>query len=161
VRSARAKNVKSWADAWAGIFFMVLGAGGCLFSVYNYRLGTPANMGPGFFPAVVGAVVCLLGIAIFLLALGEPEKTRAANPDEAGAGRVFATLGAIFASVIAFALLLRPFGLVVSIFVMVFISRLVRWGSWLELLVLGAVLTVIAYFIFVVGLEMPLRMVPW
>lgn len=160
MRSAKPRNIpiKSWADAWAGLFFIVLGAGALLFSIYNYRLGTPASMGPGFFPALVGAVICLLGVGIILTSLGVP-----ASPptDQSGTRYVLATIGAIITSVVAFALLLRPFGLVVSIFVMVFISRLVRWGGWLELLVLAVVLTAIAYLIFVVGLDMTLRVVPW
>jgi hypothetical protein len=151
---------RSRPDMWAGIFFAVLGAAAFVFSLHGLRLGTPAHMGPGFFPAVVSAVVCLLGIVILLLSLGGKAAPQA-EPENTRVGYMFATLGAILAAILAFALLLRPLGLVVSIFVLVIVARLVRWGSWREILTLGATLALIAYLIFVVGLNMPLRVVPW
>jgi hypothetical protein len=153
-------SIRSSADAWSGIFFAVLGAAAFIFTILKYRLGTPSNMGPGYFPAMVGAVIFLLGLAIFVSSL--ERVTEAAAPaakDKSGSG--IAALVTVLAAVFAFALLLRPLGLIVSIWVMVVIARLVRMGSWIELLALAITLSAIGYLIFVLGLDMPFRLVPW
>ena len=99
-------SIKSWPDAWSGAFFALLGGGASIYSMLAYRLGTPASMGPGFFPALVGAVICLLGIVIFLLSLGAP----ASEPGKAEGGHVgyiFATLAVVTVAILGFALLLQ------------------------------------------------------
>lgn len=153
-------SIKSWPDAWSGAFFAVLGGSASIYSMLAYRLGTPASMGPGFFPALVGAVICLLGVMIFVFSIGVPA-SEPKNAEGERIGYIFATLAVVTVAILGFALLLRPIGLVPSVFVLVLLSRLVRRGSLLELLVLGAVLSAIAYLIFVVGLAMPMRVGPW
>jgi hypothetical protein len=157
--TARRFAIKSPTDAWSGVFFIVLGGGAFLFTLLSYRLGSPANMGPGFFPALVGALVGLLGLALFARSV----RPSAAPAETSGDGEAFGLrpLVSVLAAVIGFAILLRPFGLIVSLVVLVVVARLARMGTWLEMLVLTAVVTAIALLIFVVGLNMPFRVVPW
>src|SRR5690606_29020378 len=56
-------RIRNHRDFWSGIMFLVLGA---LFVIFSqaYQLGTPARMGPGFFPTMLGVLMALLGAAI-------------------------------------------------------------------------------------------------
>lgn len=140
-------------DLAAGLFFLLLGGGALVYAVASYRLGSPSRMGPGFFPALVGAVTGLIGAAILVRARLTASAASDGAPD---LRREVATLASILLAVVAFGLMLKPFGLVVSLVVMTVLARLTRLGTWLELATLAAVLVAIAYVIFVLGLRMPI-----
>jgi len=48
-------------DLLAGLIYIVVGAAAFVMA-HAYRMGTPLQMGPGFFPALVGVVLILLGL---------------------------------------------------------------------------------------------------
>ena len=54
-------HIKNQQDFWAGIMFIVIGVGFALFSE-SYDMGTPARMGPGYFPFWLGVCLALLEI---------------------------------------------------------------------------------------------------
>ncbi len=56
-------RIRNQRDFWSGVMFLALGV---LFVIFSqaYQLGTPARMGPGFFPAMLGALMALLGLGI-------------------------------------------------------------------------------------------------
>lgn len=41
--------------------FMAFGGFFCLYSVYNYNIGTAFRMGPGYFPMLLGGFLFFLG----------------------------------------------------------------------------------------------------
>lgn len=149
----QAGNVIRVRDLWAGLLFVVLGSGAAIFAALNYRLGTPSSMGPGFFPMLVGIAVAGTGLGVMIQGLVLRELF------ERGGGSLRA-LVAVTAGVLAFAALLRPFGLIVSVAILVVIARLARPGRWRETAVLAAVITVLAIAVFVFGLQMPLKVLP-
>ncbi|MCZ7561222.1 MAG: tripartite tricarboxylate transporter TctB family protein [Burkholderiaceae bacterium] len=61
-------RIRNQRDFWSGVMFLVLGV---LFVIFSqaYQLGTPARMGPGFFPTMLGALMALLGLGIAWRAL--------------------------------------------------------------------------------------------
>ena len=44
--------------------FMAFGGFFCLYSVYNYNIGTAFRMGPGYFPMLLGGFLFFLGFLI-------------------------------------------------------------------------------------------------
>ena len=56
-------RIRNHRDFWSGIMFLAMGV---LFTIFSqaYQLGTPARMGPGFFPTMLGVLMALLGVAI-------------------------------------------------------------------------------------------------
>ncbi len=84
----------------------------------KYRVGTLERMGPGFFPAAVGAVLALVGVAIVLTAApasgGSGERVR---PEWRG-------WGGIVGGILAFIVLGAHGGLVPATFAIVFVSAL-------------------------------------
>src|SRR5262249_29096690 len=67
-------RIRSPKDCWAGLIFSEVG-GGCVLLAQQYRLGEMHRMGPAMFPALVCAMLGVLGAIIALRAFacdGEP-----------------------------------------------------------------------------------------
>jgi hypothetical protein len=79
----------------------------------GYNMGSAQHMGPGYFPLIISAVLVLLGLSIVVFAL-----RRAGTIPRFRWRPAIASLG----SVLAFALLIRSFGLVPAVFATVFVS---------------------------------------
>jgi hypothetical protein len=128
-----------------GIAFMVL--------AQRYRLGTPARMGPGFFPTILGGVLVALGLSLTVPALirsGEPLPRFRLRP-----------LLSILAAVIVFALLLQPLGFVLAAVILVLIGGFADPElPPVETLGLALLLTVFSVGIFVALLGLPLPLWP-
>ena len=140
-------------DGLAGLVFVGLG----LFALAvasDYPLGTARNMGPGYFPIMLGGVLVLLGLAIAGKAL-----LRASEPIGAWALR---PLVMVSAAVVAFALLVRPLGLAVATTVLVAVGSLgARDFSLLRVVVLSVALVALSGAIFIRALGLPFSLWPW
>ncbi|WP_020202532.1 MULTISPECIES: tripartite tricarboxylate transporter TctB family protein [Cupriavidus] len=129
----------------------------------QYRTGTLAHMGPGFFPVAVGTLLALVGVMIALSARGE--KAAAAPvpghdhshglPDLRGC--VCIVLG-----VLAFLLLGKYGGLIPATFAIVFISALGdRSNTIKQAIVLALAMCVIAAVVFWWALQLQLPLFTW
>jgi hypothetical protein len=130
--------------------------GGLLFSWYaatNYDMGTLRRMGPGMFPAALGITLALFGMAIAIPAFFKPGPKvtiRIWTP-------LFIMLG-----VGAFALMIRPFGLLPAIVAVTVLSSFAELRVRpVSLFLLCAVLCVMSWLIFSVGLGLPMAMYRW
>lgn len=56
-------RIRNGKDFWAGLMFAGFGLAFMLIS-YSYRMGSVARMGPGYFPAVLGGLLALLGAIV-------------------------------------------------------------------------------------------------
>jgi hypothetical protein len=139
-------------DTLGGLCLIALG----LFAWWessHYELGTLRRMGPGFLPIVISIVI--LGCGVMQIAgslIGNDETVERPN---------LRALLAATGSVIVFALALRPLGLVIATVGLVLAVNLA--GSslpWRSLVALNIVLFAIVFGIFVLGLGMPLPLVP-
>lgn len=139
-------------DLWAGVMFAGIGLA-ALFLAFGYQIGRPERMGPGFFPAVVGGLLVLTGLALAVRGL-----LREGTPVELMSPRVFVAI----LSVVAFALLIRPAGLIVAVVACVLISSGAGRGVRIvETLVLTVVLTAGVWLVFRVGLGIPIPVWPF
>ncbi|MDB5511411.1 MAG: rane protein [Enterovirga sp.] len=145
-------RIKSPKDLGAGFLFLVLG-GGFAALAPGYSLGTPARIGPGFFPFLLGLILAGLGLVILARAVavnGEPLPATDVRP-----------LGKLLLAMCLFGVLLRPLGLVGSIVVLVLV------GGWAgrdfrlkEAVLLAAGLAIASAILFVQGLGVPLPLWP-
>lgn len=139
-------------DLLAGLMFMAWGIAGLWFG-RNYAIGTTLRMGPGYMPFLLCAGLVLLGGAIAIKgALSEGERlTR----------WPFWPLVVITASVVAFAVLIEPAGLIVATVVIVVLGASCGPDFRLiEALVLAAGLAAGAIALFVYGLKLPMAIWP-
>ena len=139
-------------EFWSGILFASVGVI-AVYLAYDYDIGRPARMGPGFFPLIVGALLIAVGVTLVgvsLVSVGQK-----VSPISS---RVFVAI----LSVIAFAFLIRPAGLIVAVAATVWISSIAGRGFRLiELILLPAGLAIAVWLIFRVGLGMPVPVLPF
>ncbi|MBI5066858.1 MAG: tripartite tricarboxylate transporter TctB family protein [Deltaproteobacteria bacterium] len=153
-RARRLGAIRDAKDFWSGVMCMgfalaaiVLGRG--------YPLGSPASMGPGMFPMILGGCLGLLGLVCSLRAM------RPRKPVAHIARIQPRPVLLVLASVVAYGVTLPKAGLVVASMLLVIISRLAAPGfRWLEVTVFGAILTLGCVLVFVVGLKMPVPIWP-
>jgi hypothetical protein len=119
----------------------------------NYRFGTPARMGPGFFPTILGGILAALGLTLAIPALVR-------NGDRLAFPRL-RPMAAILIAIIVFALLLAPLGFVIAAAALVLISGLAD-PELRPLENIGLTLFLIAFSvaIFVVTLGLPISLWP-
>lgn len=139
------------ADMIVGSAFSLLGLGIFFYARSNYDMGELTNMGSGFFPAILGITMALLGLIVTISSIGIQAPKREFNIRTT----FFVTL-----SIIAFALLIERLGALPAIFALVLIASLAeKRSSWPKKLLLAAVLFCIAYLIFKVMLSMNFSLV--
>lgn len=97
--------IKDQRDFWAGLMFMAFGGFFCLYSVYNYNIGTAFRMGPGYFPMLLGGFLFFLGFLI----TAKSVLFKSSEEDGGKFGKFdWYNFFVILGSVTIFAVLLRP-----------------------------------------------------
>ena len=137
-------------DLAAGLALAALG-GAFVWGALDLPLGTARRMGPGYLPLVVGGAAILIGLLVAGAAFGR-------------AGRIppveWRPFLGVLAGLAAFALAIRPLGLLPAIVVAVLASATADARSRpLPALALALFLAVTAHLVFIVALRLPL--VPW
>ncbi|MGY8527032.1 tripartite tricarboxylate transporter TctB family protein [Paracidovorax citrulli] len=144
-------RIRSQKDFASGLMFVLVGLG---FSwvARGYTMGSAAKMGPGYFPFLLGLVLAGLGALVLLGSLSSKgEEDTLARWD-------IKILLWILGSVVLFGLLLKPLGMVLSVFILVLISSAASHEfSWKGALLNGVVLVLISMgaFVYGINLQMP------
>jgi putative tricarboxylic transport membrane protein len=145
-------SIRSQKDFWCGVVFFAIGIA-FLVIARNYRLGTAARMGPGFFPTILGGVLAGLGLLLAVPAIicdGDAFPRLHLRP-----------LLTILAAIVIFALLLQPLGFVLAAVVLVLIGGFADPELRpVESAGLALLLTAFSVGIFVVLLGLPLNLWP-
>jgi hypothetical protein len=141
-------------DFYTGVMFFIFGAV-AMFFAEDYKIGTAANMGPGYFPCALVAFLAVLGVLIVMRSL-----LWAKGPHESPVFH-FRSLFLVLSSVVLFGLLLQPLGLLVSTTVLVVLSsRASHEFRWKETLLNATALIVIVLVVFVYFLDFPVPIWP-
>ena len=56
-------RIRSQSDFWCGLLFVAIGVAAMVMA-RNYRMGSAARMGPGYFPTMLGGLLTLLGLTL-------------------------------------------------------------------------------------------------
>ncbi len=140
-------------NALVGLMYMV-GGSGFAWAASHYPIGTSARIGPGFFPVGIGLALVAMGIWVMVASF------RAGNQGFVE-GWKLRPLFAVVAAVIAFAALIEPAGLIVSICALVVIASLAHSPfSWRSIGGLLFVLIPMTLGIFVLLLRLPMSVLP-
>jgi len=142
-------------DALAGSVFIGFGLFFALVST-TYDVGSPLNMGPGYFPLVLGGVLVLLAEAIvvkgFVAGDGEP------------IGPIpWRSAALIVAAIVFFGVTVRGLGLVPSLFIATLLTAFAgnRIGAISATVIAGG-LMILCVLIFVVALQLRISLIgPW
>jgi hypothetical protein len=151
---------------WGGVLFIVIGGMFALIAkglrlgdnvlLAGYAMGTPARMGPGFFPFYLGLMLVILGMIIASTGLKHH------GGDD---GRVekfhWGPILYVLLSVVMFGLLLKPIGMLLAGLLLVIGASLGSHEFKLKnVVILGLALTVFCAFVFVGGLKLPIPLCP-
>ncbi len=146
--------IRNPKDFWSGVLFLVLGLGFLIIG-QEYSFGTARRMGPAFFPTLLAAILCIIGVAVILrgiLTRGEPITGFALK------GLVMVTV-----SCVVFGIIVRGAGLVAAVAVLTLVSAIASVHFKLKntiimMVVLGAFCAVV--FVKALGLPIPI-LGPW
>jgi hypothetical protein len=145
-------KIRAQSDFWCGLFFLAVGVAFAVFA-QEYRVGSAARMGPGYFPTLLGGLLALLGLSLALPAFvfeGEKFPRLHLRP-----------LLAILVSIMVFALLLDPLGFVFAAAGLILVGGLADPDlGLLESVGLALFLVAFSTGLFVALLGMPLHLWP-
>jgi putative tricarboxylic transport membrane protein len=151
-------------DFWGGVCFAAIGL---LFLVIargvpglsflpGYTMGTPARMGPAFFPFWLGTILFILGAVIAIR--GMRTKGGAAGQLEKWHWKPLVT---VLSSIVAFGLLLKIIGMLLSGVLLVIGASFGSHEFRLKpTLILAVFLVIFSALVFVVGLKLPIPLCP-
>jgi hypothetical protein len=134
-------------DVWAGI--MLIGTGAVSIIVArNYAFGTALRMGPGYFPSVLGGLLCLFGLYLVAAGLRRKEKIEGTWSLRA--------LVVVPLALVLFGLLMEHAGFIPALVVLIFGSALAgKDFKFVEVLLLAIGLTAFSVVLFIWGLGLP------
>ncbi|CAO3425824.1 tripartite tricarboxylate transporter TctB family protein [Azospirillum doebereinerae] len=146
-------SIRNTSDFVSGLALVAVG-GGALFAARDYAMGTAFRMGPGYFPALLGGLLALLGIAISLRALWIDEGNRMG-------GVAWRPLVLVLGGVLSFSAALGVLGLALASLLALTVSALATHDvrHW-EVPVLSLGLSGFSLVVFVYGLGLPIKIWP-
>jgi len=137
-----------------GAMYVGIGAGVSAIAS-SYEMGTPASIGPGFFPFWLGIVLAVLG-AITLVG-----SFRQTTGHARIGGLDLRSSLLVFGSIVIFGFAINPLGLVVTVALVVLISSAASHEfSWLAALVNATVMSLICLALFGYGLALQFPLWP-
>ncbi len=147
-------RIDNTRDATVGGLY-VLAGGVITLAAAGYPRGTPAEMGPGFFPFWLGVVLVGLGLLVLVRSLLERgEKIPLESWD-------LRSLVWMVGATVVFAVALKPLGLALTVALQVVVSSLASADfSWRATLLNAAVLVALTVGGFVYGLSLPFPVWP-
>ena len=141
-------RVKSPQDFGAGIVFLVIGLAGIYFG-RNLAMGTPARMGPGYFPVMLSYFIVAVGLIIGARGLtfsGPPIERIQMRP-----------IFFVTASILLFGAIIDEVGLAITTVALTIVAAYARREvNLIETLVLGVGLALFVIGVFVYALNQPL-----
>ena len=143
---------RDWPDIWGGLALAAFGASASGWALAHYEIGTLRQMGPGFFPAVLGAALAALGVIVALPAWWRAGAPTPVQPQAAAA---------VLASILIFGFGVTRLGLLgaTALSVLVATAPAPRAG-WKWRILLTAAVTALTVLVFSFGLQMTLPLWP-
>ena len=157
-------KIKNNKDFFAGLMFIGIGLAFAWGSASNYVLGVAAQMGPGYFPALLGTILGILGIAITCSAL---------IFETGGGGKIgrwaWKPLFFVLCAPVVFGVLLcgirgiklPGMGLIIAIYGSTIIAMLAAESFKLRTsLIVATLFAILSYFVFIASLKLSIPVWP-
>lgn len=150
----KSDSIRDQKSFGAGILYIAIG-GGFAVGALQYTMGSPARMGPAYFPFWLGLLLVAIGVVVLAGSLRRSgERVNLPRFD-------WKSLTWILASVVLFGLLLPRLGVVISLLLLVLVSsRASHEFRWRGALINAAFLLALCYGAFVYGLSLQLPLWP-
>lgn len=139
-------------DVMGGMAIAAVGVASA-FIAHGYAFGTLRRMGPGYLPTVLSVLLIVVGIIVAI---------QRSDRDEEAASLAIRPLIAVLGSILAFAVLVRPLGLVIATLVTVPVAAIAEPKARpLPTAVLAVGMAVAISLIFVWFLNVPISLGWW
>ena len=146
-------RVKNPQDLGAAMLFLLIGAAGVYFGS-DLSFGSPARMGPGFFPIILSCIIILIGVVVGLRAL-------AFDGPRISVSR-WRPMVVILSSIASVGWLIERVGLAITVAALTFVTAAARPGVDLkETFVLAVCLSAFSVVVFVYALGQPMPVWWW
>ncbi|OFZ87134.1 MAG: hypothetical protein A3F74_13670 [Betaproteobacteria bacterium RIFCSPLOWO2_12_FULL_62_58] len=140
-------------DILAGLLFILIG-GLAVVIARDYPMGVAARMGPGYFPTMLGGILCLFGVYIVARGIRSGEQVKGQW--------AWKPLALIALSIVLFGFLMDRFGIVPALVAVFFVSALAGHEfRFKETLFLTLVMGAFAVGVFFYGLKLPYPLFGW
>lgn len=149
---------------WGGLIFAGIGATFALIAkgvpflpfMQGYSMGTPARMGPAFFPFWLGLLLFLLGLIIAFNGMREQ-----GGPDSAFPKFHWKPNFWVLGAVVLFGVVMKPIGMLLAgVLLIVFASMGSAQFRLKRSIILGVLLSIFCALVFVWGLKLPIPLCP-
>jgi hypothetical protein len=148
-------KIRNQRDFGAGIMFIVVGIFFAVIAL-QYRMGTAAKMGPGYFPFWLGVLMAVLGLIILYGSISKK------SIEEKMPKWDFKIMLWITGSVVLYGILLPTMGFIFAIFALVFASASVSHDFGWKGTALNAIFLVgFTYLAFIKGLGLSFPLLPF
>ena len=154
-------------DFWSGVLFAAIGLAFALVAkgikigdtvlLAGYAMGTPARMGPAFFPFWLGMIMLVLGIVIAVNGIRTEGGEEARFPKYHWRPILY-----VLGSVIMFGVILKAVGMLIAGFLLVVVSSMGNPEKFhtRDVILLGIGLVIFCALVFVFGLKLPIPLCP-
>lgn len=155
-------------DFWSGVLFAAIGALFALIAkgiklgdsvlLAGYAMGTPARMGPAFFPFWLGVILFGLGLAIAIGGFRHESKPG----DTEFPTYHWRPILYVLASVVMFGVILKTVGMLIAGFLLVFVASMGNPEKFhaRDVVLLGIGLVIFCAAVFIWGLKLPIPLCP-
>lgn len=149
-----AMRIKNWKDFWSGVLLISIGI--AVFAAGRlYEVGTAAEMGPGYFPMMMGGITAALGLILCFAGLSPGAQE---DKVEEFSWRVLLW---ILGPIVLFGMLLETIGLILSLLILVIASSVASREFSLRVAFISAVVLIaVSLAIFVWGLSLQFSLWP-
>lgn len=141
-------RVRSPQDFGAGILFLLIGVAGIYFG-RDLAFGSTSNMGPGYFPTIISALITLIGVIVAAKALsvdGPPIEKVHIRP-----------ILFLMLAIAAFGFLIAKIGVVISAFLLIMLAAYARREvNFIETIIFAIATSIFVVLIFVYALGQPM-----
>lgn len=146
-------RIRHQPNFFAGLLFACFGAAFGL-GATRYEIGTAAEMGPGYFPLILGGLLALFGLIIVARSI-------TADDEEAVERASLRPFWLIIGSVVLFGVLLAPLGLIACSLLLVLASAFASHEfGWRYAISSAVILIAFCYLIFIYALGLPIPVWP-
>lgn len=154
-------------DFWGGVMFAVIGGAFALIAkglklgdtvlIAGYAMGTPARMGPAYFPFWLGLILFTLGLIIAIMGI----RTKG-GPDSGFPTYHWGPILYVLGAVVMFGLILKPVGMLIAGFLLVIVSSMGNPEKFhtRDVILLAIGLVIFCALVFVWGLKLPIPLCP-
>ena len=152
---------------WGGVMFAAIGGSFALIAkglkigdtvlIAGYAMGTPARMGPAYFPFWLGMILLVLGLIIAVTGFRTHGEKDSHFPTFHWRPILF-----ILGSVVMFGLILKAVGMLIAGFLVVLVASMGNPEKFhtRDVILLGIGLVIFCALVFVWGLKLPIPLCP-